>query len=175
MGQRATGTFHFGEEKFPVEIKIDTTDPSDPFIELTHQTRDSRERERIVRDRVRLIWTVPTYGGRRWWFQCPRTYCKTTKLYLPNGGWHFLSRQAYRLGYACQRDDRFGRLQRRAAKLNRQLGGEGSDSWDTPPRKPKGMRWQTYERKFEIWERAVEKTNDEFTVRAMRILRRPIR
>jgi hypothetical protein len=175
MGLYATGTLHFGEERFAVEVKVDTTDPSDPFIELTHQTRDDREGDRIVRDRIRLIWTVPTYGGRRWWFQCPRTYRKTTKLYLPNGGWHFWSRQAYGLGYACQREDRFGRLQRRAAMLNRQLGGKGWGSWDTPPTKPKWMRWRTYERKYEIWERAVEEANAEFTVRAMRILRRPIR
>jgi hypothetical protein len=175
MGQRATGTFHFGEEMFPVEVQIDTTDPSDPFIELTHQMRDSRERQRIVRDRVRLIWTVPTYGGRRWWFQCPRTGRRITKLFLPNGGLHFWSRQAYGLGYACQREDRLGRLQRRAAMLNRQLGGKGWSTWDDPPTKPKWMRWRTYERKYEIWERAVEEANDEFTVCAMRILRRPIR
>ena len=49
------GTLHFGEEKFPVEVQFDTSDPSDPFIELTHQTRDDREGARIVRDRIRLI------------------------------------------------------------------------------------------------------------------------
>jgi hypothetical protein len=59
--------------------------------------------------------------------------------------------------------------------LNLQLGGEGWGSWDTPPAKPKWMRWRTYERQYALWERAVEKANDEFTVRAMRILRRPIR
>jgi hypothetical protein len=171
MGLCATGTLHFGEERFAVEVKVDTTDPSDPFIELTHQTRDDREGDRIVRDRIRLIWTVPTYGGRRWWFRCPRTYCKTTKLYLPNGGCHFWSRQAYGLGYACQREDRFGRLQRRAAMLNRQLGGEGWGTWDTPPRKPKWMRWRTYEWQYALWERAVEKANGEFVVRAKRLLR----
>src|SRR5690242_137747 len=73
MGQGGTGTFHFGEEKFPVDICVDTTDASNPFIELTHPTRDATEGDRIVRDRIRLIWTVPTYGGLRWWFQCPRT------------------------------------------------------------------------------------------------------
>ena len=175
MGLCATGTLHFGEERFAVEVKVDTIDPSDPFIELTHQTRDDREGDRIVRDRIRLIWTVPTYGGRRWWFLCPRTGRKTTKLYLPNGGWHFWSRRAYGLGYACQREGRFDRLQRRAAKLNRQLGGEGWSSWDTPPTKPKWMRWRTYEEKYEIWERAVDEANTESTVRAMRILRRPMR
>jgi|HubBroStandDraft_6_1064221.scaffolds.fasta_scaffold20211_4 hypothetical protein len=100
---------------------------------------------------------------------------RTTKLFLPNGGCHFWSRPAYGLGYACQREDRFGRLQRRAAMLNRQLGGEGWSSWDTPPTKPKWMRWRTYEEKYEIWERAVDEANTESTVRAMRILRRPMR
>jgi hypothetical protein len=171
MGLCATGTLHFGEERLAVEVKVDTIDPSDPFIELTHQTRDDREGDRIVRDRIRLIWTVPTYGGRRWWFLCPRTGRKTTKLYLPNGGWHFWSRRAYGLGYACQREGRFDRLQRRAAKLNRQLGGEGWRSWDTPPIKPKWMRWRTYERKYERWERAVEKADEEFAVRAARLLK----
>ena len=48
------------------------------------------------------------------------------------------SRQAYRLGHACQREDRFNRLQRRAAMLNRQLGGAGWRTWDTPPGNPNG-------------------------------------
>src|SRR5215831_296969 len=92
-----------------------------------------------------------------------------------NGGWHFWSRQAYGLGYACQRDDRFGRLQRRAAKLNRQLGGEGWSTWDARPRKPKWMRWQTYERKYERWKRVVERADEEFTILAGRLLSRPPR
>jgi hypothetical protein len=36
MGQCATGTLHFGQERFAVEVKVDTAEPSDPFIELTH-------------------------------------------------------------------------------------------------------------------------------------------
>jgi|SRR5271156_3954754 len=171
VGQRGSGTFYFGDEKFPVDICIDTTDASDPFLKLIHSTRDDREGDRIVRDRIRLEWTVPTYGGRRWWFLCPRTGCTTTKLYLPNGGWHFWSRRAYGLGYACQREARLDRLQRRAAELNRQLGGEGWRTWNTPPTKPKWMRWRTYERKYEVWERAVEKADVEFTVRAARLLK----
>jgi hypothetical protein len=171
VGQRGSGTSYFGEEKFPVAIRVNTTDASNPFVELTHQTRDDREGDRIVRDRIRLIWTVPTYGGRRWWFLCPRTGRRTTKLFLPNGGWHFWSRQAYGLGYACQREGRFDRLQRRAATLNRQLGGEGWGSWDSPPIKPKWMRRRTYERKYDVWERAVEKADEEFTIRAGRILK----
>jgi hypothetical protein len=85
---------------------------------------------------------------------------------------HFWSRQAYGLGYACQRDDRFGRLQRRAAKLNRQLGGEGWSSWEDPPSKPKWMRWRTYDRKYERWKRVVEKADEEFAILAGRLLLR---
>ncbi len=173
MGRRGGGLFHFGEERFPVEVIVDTSDPSDPFIELTHSTRDDREGERIVHDRIRLIWTVPTYGGRRWWFQCPRTGRRTTKLFLPNGGQHFWSRAGYGLGYACQREGSFDCLQRRAAMLNRQLGGKGWATWESPPSKPKWMRWRTYERKYEGWRRVVERADAEFTIKATRILRRP--
>ena len=55
--------------------------------------------------------------------------------------------------------------------LNSQLGGEGWGTGDTPPGKPKWMRWRTYERKYERWEQVVEKANDEFTVRAARLLK----
>jgi hypothetical protein len=161
----------FDEGRFPIRITIDASDPIDAFIELTHRTRDEREGDRIVHDHIRLVSTVPTYGGRRWWFLCPRAGRRTTKLFLPNGGWHFWSCQAYGLGYACQRDDRFSRLQRRAAMLNRQLGGDGWSSWDDPPTKPKWMRWRTYQRKYERWERSVENANDEFTIRAGRLFK----
>jgi hypothetical protein len=173
-GRGVTGVAHFDGGSFRVAIRVEISHPSDAFIELTHQTRDEREGDRIVRDRIRLVSTVPTYGGRRWWFLCPRMYRKTTKLFLPNGGWHFWSRDAYGLGYACQREDRFSRLQRRAAMLNRQLGGEGWGSWDSHPAKPKWMRWRTYERKYAAWERAVQSqsAHTEFTERAARMFSR---
>jgi hypothetical protein len=33
------------------------------------------------------------------------------------------------------------------------------------------MRWQTYERKYGCWERAVEKADEEFTARAAGLLK----
>ena len=173
-GRRLTGSIRFDEGRFSVLATVDLTNEWNCFVELIHPTRDEGEGHRFVRDHVRLTWTAPTYGGRRWWFLCPRTARRTTKLFLPNGGSHFWSRQAYGLGYRCQREDRFSRLQRRAAALNRQLGGEGLSTWADPPAKPKWMRWRTYERKFAAWERIVERANEDFTIRAMTILRRPI-
>jgi len=175
LGEFTKGTLHFDDGRFAVGVLVDTADPSRPFMELIHTTRDDREGDRIVRDRIRLLWTSPTFGGRRWWFQCPRTGRRTTKLFLPNGGRHFWSRQAYGLGYACQREGSFDRLQRRAAMLNRQLGGKGWATWESPPPKPKWMRWQTYERKYERWEQIVERANAEFALKAMRLLKRPMR
>jgi hypothetical protein len=173
-GQCLTGSLHFDEGRFPVVVTLDLTNEWNCFVELCHLTRDEREGGRTVTDRVHLTRTTPTYGGQRWWFLCPRTARRSTKLFLPNGGWHFWSRQAYGLGYACQREGRFDRLQRRAAMLNRQLGGKGWGTWDDPPTKPKWMRWRTYERKYERWEQVVEKADAEFAVRATRLLRRPI-
>ena len=174
-GQCLTGSVHFDKGGFPVLMTVDLTHEWNCFVELIHPTRDDRESDPMVIDRIQLTRTAPTYGGRRWWFLCPKTGYRATKLFLPNGRQHFWSRRGYDFGYACQREDRFSRLQRRAARLNRQLGGEGLETWDMPPPKPKWMRWPTYEGKYERWERAVERANAEFTVCTMWILRRPIR
>ena len=171
-GQFAKGTFHFDGGSFAVTVLAVTGGASGPFIELIHQTRDEREGDRVVRDRVRLVSTTPTYGGRRWWFECPKTGRRTNKLFLPNGGCHFWSRRAYGLGYACQREDRLGRRQRKAMRLNRQLGGQGWRTWDQPPAKPKWMRWPTYERTLAAWQQAVDKASAEFELRAEQPLAR---
>jgi hypothetical protein len=172
-GKRLMGSIRFDEGRFPVVVTVDLTNEWNCFVELIHLTRDEQRRVPIITNRVQLTSTQPTFGGRRWWFLCPRTARRTTKLFLPNGGWHFWSRQAYGLGYRCQREDRFSRLQRRAATLNRQLGGEGLSTWADPPAKPKWMRWRTYEKKFAAWERIVERANRAFTTQTMRIVRPP--
>jgi hypothetical protein len=163
MGRRAGAKVSFGDSEFPVEIVIDTANPSGPFLELAHQTRDWRGGAQDVRYRVGLIWSVPTYGGRRWWFQCPRTYRKATKLYLPNGGCYFWSRQAYRLGYACQREVPRDRAVRKLRKPDRALGGEGDGIPDEPPCKPQWMRWRTYDRKVAAWWRAADRVDGEMS------------
>ena len=161
--RHGTGTIHVGEDRFPVAITVDTraTAAGGPHLELAHATRDSRRPgDERMRYRVPLLWTVPTYGGRRWWFRCPRTGRKVTQLYLPNGGWCFWSRQAYRLGYACQREVPHDRLLRRAQKLHLALGGDGAV--DFLPLKPKWMRWRTYERQVAAIEALVDRADAAF-------------
>ena len=43
---------------------------------------------------IQLETTPQPFGGRRWWFVCPRAGRRAAKLYLPNGVFTFASRQA---------------------------------------------------------------------------------
>lgn len=130
-------------EPFPISISIDTTDAHCPFIELTHARRSNPPGSE--RYRVGLQPTPQPFGGVRWWFECPETGRRCTKLFLPRGGDRFSSRLDWGLGYACQRESTLDRTQRQGRKIYRALNGEGN--WrDGAPPKPRWMRWLTYER-----------------------------
>ncbi len=85
-------------------------------------------------------------GGVRWWWVCPATGRRAAKLYLPSGGSRFLSRQAYGLVYASQREDDVARAHRRAARLHQRLGSPHRSAFSGTPAKPKWMRRPTHER-----------------------------
>jgi hypothetical protein len=125
---------------FEVEIGIYTGDG--PELRLKHYPNDGGDDP--IEYAVPLSWSVPRFGGLRWWFLCPVRWRRCCKLYLPNGGRRFLSRQAYRLRYACQVETRLARLQRQCRKLNRALGGDGDHDWI--PERPNGMWQRTYDR-----------------------------
>jgi hypothetical protein len=103
---------------------------------------------------IQLETTPQPFGGRRWWFVCPRTGRRATKLYLPNGAFTFASRQAYRLAYRSQREASHDRALRRAFKLRGNLGAKGGIGDFVP--KPKWMRWRTYDRAMARIDRAEE-------------------
>lgn len=108
-----------------------------------------------------LTYTMPRFGGLRWWFRCPATWRRCCKLYLPNGGRRFLSRQAYRLRYASQVETRLARLQRQCRKINRVLGGDGGHDWI--PERPKGMWQRTYERLADRLDRYIDAADAEWS------------
>jgi hypothetical protein len=126
-----------------VEVRLDTTDPAAPYLELTHDTRD--EPAERIKYQVRLTTTRPRYGGERWWFVCPSSGRRAFKLYLPNGGRWFLSRAAYGLAYQVTREDALSRHLRRAGGILAKLGRPEAEWWGSAP-KPKWMRRRTYER-----------------------------
>lgn len=128
---------------FPVSAAIDTTGSTYRFLELAHAPRNQSAVPQ--RYQVRLETSPQRLGGVRWWFRCPQSGRRCTKLFLPRGGYRFWSRQAYELGYASQRESPQDRAQRQAIKVHKALGGEGN--WrDGAPAKPKWMRWHTYDR-----------------------------
>ena len=165
----AKGTWTWSREHhddFAVDYVLDTTRPQFPFFELTHVIRSHDERSETYR--IYLTSTPTRFGGRRWWWLCPRSHSRSFKLILPRGGHQFWARTTYGLGYACQRETKADRLMRRARKLNRALGGEGGAIGDPPPGKPKWMRWKTWEQKYSEWEAADERADQLWAAEAMR-------
>ena len=72
---------------------------------------------------IRLTWTVPRFGGRRWWFLCPLQRKdggpprRAAKLHLPAGGRYFGSRETYGLTYSsCRESGKFRSLHIRLAQ-----------------------------------------------------------
>jgi hypothetical protein len=137
----------YSGERIPVTLTFSAAAPFSTvgaaYVDFDHVGRRSNA---PVRYRVELLATSQPFGGHRWWFICPLTGRRGTKLFLPFGADRFASRAAYRLGYACQRTDRVDRLDRRAAKIYRSLSGP--TCWrDGLPFKPRWMRWPTYSRR----------------------------
>jgi hypothetical protein len=60
------------------------------------EARSSDQVIRVAGSRRRLS---SVFGGRRWFFVCPRTGANAAKLHLPSGADTFACRKAYRLGY----------------------------------------------------------------------------
>ena len=67
----------------------------DEHLEVIYTNTRGGERK-DVRQTVRLTFTRPNYGGKRWWMLCPVSGRRVGKLYLPPGGDVFASRQAWR-------------------------------------------------------------------------------
>jgi hypothetical protein len=98
-------------------------------------------------NRVALTTKPQPFGGRRWFFICPRTGRPAMKLHLPSGASTFACRKAYRLGYRSQRETPHNRSFSRAFALREKIGGTGGSGAYIG--KPKGMHWRTFERAME--------------------------
>ena len=97
------------------------------------------------------------FGGRQWFFKCPHLHSLATVLWMPPGAHSFACRQRWgrKVAYASQFMDPIARGHRGAAKIKSRLcsvGGFDPDEWELPP-KPKWMRWGTYNRMVEKFDR----------------------
>ena len=106
---------------------------------------------------IYLVARPRHFGGRQWFFMCPHLHSRATVLWMPPGAHSFACRERWgrQVAYASQFKDRIARGHRGAAKIKSRLcsvGGFDPDEWELPP-KPKWMRWKTYNRMVERFDR----------------------
>lgn len=97
------------------------------------------------------------FGGKQWYFMCPVRNRPASVLWKPPGATRFCSRQTWgrQVAYQSQFNDSTNRAHAGQARIKSKLcriGGLDPDDWDFPP-KPKWMRWRTYNRAEEQFDR----------------------
>jgi hypothetical protein len=109
-----------------------------PHLTIEHAGREQQ---------ISLCFAHRHFGGRQWYFACPRTHERVSVLWKPPGSPYFASRHAFgrQVAYSSQFETPRDRAISQARSIRNRLGGEADLSADFPP-KPKGMRWTTYER-----------------------------
>jgi hypothetical protein len=147
-GRSITGRLSWtsrGEPAGNISYTCDMRDLENAALELRFTvTRSSTGEKKDYVQRVTLTYSLPHFGGRRWWMYCPINGERVGKLYCPNGGDIFASRSAWRLGYHSQRITDRDRPFEALFRLQKRLGC--SQGWEMPIRRPKGMWRKTYER-----------------------------
>ena len=106
---------------------------------------------------IDLVSHARHFGGRQWYFICPSTNRRASVLWNPPGALYFECRQAWgrQVAYASQFSTWVNRSHQGKARIKSRLcsiGGFNPDEWDLPP-KPKWMRWNTYNRAVEKFDR----------------------
>lgn len=133
-----------GEIAATIGHSYDLTGPNRAHLTLTYALSGRHTSPENVKQRITLVYTRPTYGGRRWWMICPTSGRRVAKLHLPPGGDRFASRLTWGLTYRSQRSARrdrpFDRLFRLQGKLRCETG------WGQAIYRPKGMWRRTFER-----------------------------
>jgi hypothetical protein len=140
-GNHLAGTLTWGNNVASIGYEASLVSPDTAWVRLQYSVNGQPEDYL-----VRLTSTSCRYGGRRWWWKCPRSGRRAAKLYLPPGGTVFAARHVYGLAYRSQRLAALDRSHDRQRRLYRKLGAS-YDYFDqcTPPR-PKGMHLSTYQR-----------------------------
>jgi len=149
-GSTGTGSLEWtrnGKPSASIGYSFDLTEPDGARLTLRYTWTPSDGEPHSVEQLIRLTWTSPHYGGRRWWFVCPSTGRRAGKLHLPPGGGRFASRIAWRLPYRSQRSAKRDRPFDRLFRLQQKLGSDAG--WEAGLYRPKGMHHRTFERHLE--------------------------
>jgi hypothetical protein len=128
-------------------ITADLTDLACPRVRI---------RMRGLDQTIELIAQERPLGGVQWYCRCPRLGIKASVLWKPPGARTFCSRQAWgkEVAYHTQFVGRTRRARIGRERTRSRLGSNHNPvDWPLPPPKPKWMRWATYERKIERYNR----------------------
>jgi hypothetical protein len=113
-------------------------------------------------DQTITLVALPRHlGGRQWFFFCPVKNRRASVLWLPPGARQFASRHAWpgKVAYRSQFLTAIDRAYLGKERIKQRLIGDlDPEDWDLPP-KPKWMRWRTYHRyadQFERYEAALD-------------------
>jgi hypothetical protein len=97
---------------------------------------------------IELVSLTRPYGGRQWYFLCPRTGRRASVLWKPPGASSFACRQAWgrQVAYRSQFRSPYRRASWGAQDIERRLCKEPNTSTagDEFPPRPKGMHRRTY-------------------------------
>lgn len=145
-GRATSGYMHWsfcGQSSGSIGYICDLTDPRNAKLILSFSRDAGRGAER-VRQVIPLHFTVPHFGGRRWWMVCPFEHIPVAKLYMPMNGHHFASRKSLHLGYRSQRITPAAKPLERLFRVEAKLGRERGSV--CRPVRPLGMWRRTYDR-----------------------------
>lgn len=126
-----------------------------------------------LKQRISLVAQPRHYGGRQWYFVCPVTNRRTSVLWKPPGALRFSSRQTWgrQVAYTSQFLSRTDRIWRAKGKIKLRLIADlDPDEWELPP-KPKWMRWRTYRRHEDRFDRLEHVLDLEISGTLARLLR----
>jgi len=105
--------------------------------------------------RIALLGQPRRFGGRQWYFVCPATNRPVSVVWKPAGAEQFCGRQTWgqQVAYLSQFGSVVDRAHLGKARINLQIGlGHNPDPQILLP-KPKGMRWNTYNRHCDRYRR----------------------
>ncbi|TAL15882.1 DUF4102 domain-containing protein [bacterium] len=94
-----------------ISVTLKNLNPHQASMTLSYTITNGWTGEKTpIEQTIRLEYTLPNFGGKRWWARCQLwkngRYCgrRVSKLYLPSGGHYFGCRTCYGLVYQSSRD-----------------------------------------------------------------------
>lgn len=149
-----------GKEKSRIGYQCNTLAPDNQYLRIQYSFTDSGQEFDY---KIKLSTSKPHYGGKRYWFLCPVTSKRVSKLYLIPSDGRFLSRHVYKINYASQMRGYIDRQIDKKWKILRKTDGSNH------PIRPKGMHHNTFDKILDkYWEQ--ERLCDQLIFNQMLIL-----